>query len=140
MSLKKESCQNCWLPPLDNSALCRKCSVSELLDDGWIRYHRSSPEDCRKLRALAQTYKGVVVPERCIQCCAFLSTQSENWLVAVKNYITTTPRLDTVILENQVYNREGLLEALSTLMANCQPLSLKICNTLKHQANSVSPS
>ena len=131
MSLKKESCQKCWLPPLDNSPLCRKCSSSESLDDGWIRYHRPSPEGCRKLRAIALHYKGVVVPEKCIQCCAFLSTQSENWLTAVKGYITTTPRLDTVILENQAYNREGLLEALSALMANCQSLSLKICNTLK---------
>lgn len=131
MSLKKESCQNCWLPPLDNSALCRKCSVSETLDDGWIRYHTPSSESCRKLRALAQSYKGVVVPERCIQCCAFVAMQNENWLTAVKAYITMTPRLDTVILDNQSYSREGLLEALSVLMTAFTPLSLKICNTLK---------
>jgi len=131
MSLKNESCQKCWLPPLDNSPLCRKCSVSELLDDGWIRYHRPSPEGCRKLRALALHYKGVVVPERCIQCCAFLAMQNETWLSAVKSYITTTSRLPTVILDNQSHSREGLLEALATLMENCQPLSLKICNALK---------
>lgn len=83
-SFSKVSCLHCWLPPQENSQLCRKCTqrfaeptTPTLIGSTqveWIRYHTSSPNDCRAYRlALKENrIRTHVIPEECLYCSAFL--------------------------------------------------------------------
>lgn len=111
MSLAKENCLRCWLPPLTNHTLCRKCakqSKSQLpvkvfeknepaALTAWIRNHTSSPEQCKAFRKFinGKLYYGTAVPEECLYCCGFLFSlnpeEFPNERAALQLVLMTTP-------------------------------------------------
>lgn len=73
MSLTKEACAKCWLPPLKGSSLCRPCRGKEepsVIER--IRYHKDT--DCKLFRKLLHTteYYGNCVPEECLSCSFYI--------------------------------------------------------------------
>lgn len=79
-SFDKRACLHCWLPPQEDSSLCRQCSQrfqetpTEKSQVEWIRYHSSNPIDCRKYRGLLKEKRihTHVIPEECLYCCSHL--------------------------------------------------------------------
>jgi hypothetical protein len=78
-SFSKESCLHCWLPPQEDSKLCRTCTrlfteKAPPSEVEWIRYHTSNPIECKKYqRALQKNeIKTHVIPEECLNCCLYL--------------------------------------------------------------------
>jgi hypothetical protein len=75
MSLVKTECENCWLPPEENSKICRKCRGTPYPSDvELIRYYIHTIPECKKFRNLVlnPTYTSSVLPENCISCQHFL--------------------------------------------------------------------
>ena len=84
-SLSKLSCVHCWLPPQENSTLCRKCTMrfadtkpQDPTQVEWIRYHTSNPLECQNYRRCLQEnrIKTHVIPEDCLYCSTYLLKNS----------------------------------------------------------------
>ena len=118
MSLSKEECSKCWLPPEKGKTLCRRCSVVEYNEIKWVRYHTPSP-DCKTFRSRinSNTYYSSVLPEECIQCCNFI-LENPTWLSPLKNFIINTPhdKLTRLFIKN-IERKDALLEYISNLLA-----------------------
>ncbi len=83
-SLSKSSCLHCWLPPQENSKLCRKCSRLFLEkpqphEVEWIRFHTTNPCDCKRYQNAIKKkeVKTHVIPEGCLYCSLFLLRNPE---------------------------------------------------------------
>jgi hypothetical protein len=79
MSLQKDTCKLCWLPP-DDADLCRKCKGRAEPPLLWkIRYHQNS-SFCSIFKELIRRggNTGIAFPEECVSCCSFL-IQREPW-------------------------------------------------------------
>ena len=119
MSLTKESCERCWLPPDNGEVLCRKCAGTKKNQIHWIRYHEPSSE-CRVFRDLINTnsYHGAALPENCIQCCNFL-LEVVHWIDPLKQSIRITShyRLHRLFKREFERRREDLLDYITSLLA-----------------------
>ena len=138
MSLSKETCKLCWLPP-DDSGLCRKCKGREEPSLLWkIRFHRDS--FCKTFRDLLRTgdYKGVAFPEECVQCCQYLLPQ-EKWkeLILlwwrVQSYTTLVSIIGIWFLKNREDALDycaSVMELLAATLEDPAPVSKKIVSAL----------
>lgn len=119
MSLVKEECERCWLPPQTGKLLCRKCTDKSQHEVKWIRYHQPS-SDCKQFRSLilSDSYYGAALPENCIECCNFLLS-IHKWVDAVKICISVRRHEEIVILfRRELENRrDALLEYVSNLLS-----------------------
>lgn len=75
MSLCKESCKKCWLPPDKASEFCRNCKgPSPLSEIARIRFKKHTKEDCVffKEKLLDTKFTGNCFAEDCLQCSYYI--------------------------------------------------------------------
>lgn len=127
MSLQKDSCERCWLPPSPSETLCRKCKLAERKSappcelSRWIRYHTPSQGGCSIYRKVItdDTYYGCVIPQDCLHCCCFLlQTGRPAWTTALKQHIIQISHheLATLFMQNLERKRDAVLEYVDTLL------------------------
>lgn len=139
MSLIQESCSDCWLPPLPNSELCRLCTGKKIPYNSikWVLYHTPSAE-CKEFRKIIydDSYYGSALPENCIQCYSFLTSQTK-WIDCIRENIrqqsyTKLCRMLSWLPEEK---REDILEYVSNvllLIKDNAEVCKKIINVLVH--------
>lgn len=144
MSLQKDSCERCWLPPLPGGRLCRKCKGTPPHElSRWIRYHTPSPAGCSGYRKIIneETYYGSVIPQDCLHCCNFLLRLNDpSWLSALKQHIVQVPcnELTSLLEQNIGRKRDLVLEYVDALLDFHQADTLtckKIVNALVAASN-----
>ena len=146
MSLQKDSCERCWLPPLAGGSLCRKCRGAPPHElSHWIRYHTTSSQQdgCPRYRKIItdDTYYGSVIPEDCLHCCNFLLHLGQpSWTTALKQHITQVSHLHlTNLFRNSIENRkDAVLDYVNGLLDIHQDYILttkKIVNALISASN-----
>ena len=118
MSLTKDTCEKCWLPPEIGKKICRKCTSKPHSRISWIRYHRPS-STCKEFRRLilSSEYYGSVLPEDCIHCSNFL-LGIEGWKRIMKDSIIFYPHDKITILFRREIDcrRDALLDYVSNLL------------------------
>ena len=118
MSLRKDSCKECWLPPLPNSQVCRKHLPPVYNEMKWVLYHRPSVH-CRLFRSIIinDEYTGSVVPENCIQCCNLLTTR-EKWAPLMVSHIKQKTYIKlSHLFSNASEKKDALLDYVCNLLA-----------------------
>lgn len=156
MSLTKDNCLRCWLPPLKNHSLCRKCAThskshlpvksfeknEQAALTAWIRNHSSSPEQCKAFRKFitSKLYYGTAIPEECQYCCGFLFSlnpdEFPNERNALQMCLTTTPadmlsyRFHLWIHENRDAFLTYLSELLDWFIDRDEGICMKLINAL----------
>ena len=119
MSLTKETCEKCWLPPDTGKTLCRKCTDKPQEGIHWIRYHHPSPA-CNKFRRLILSgkYYGSALPEDCIQCSNFL-LGIEGWKRIMRDCIVFYSHDKmTILFRREIdHRRDALLEYISNILS-----------------------
>ena len=148
MSLQKDSCERCWLPPCVGETLCRKCRLAERPNhelSHWIRYHTTSsaPDGCPRYRKIINedTYYGSVIPQECLHCCSFLLQLGHPaWTVALKQHIYQVSYLDlaTLFKMSLEHRKDAVLHYVDALLNFHQADTLtskKIVNALISSSN-----
>lgn len=144
MSLQKDSCERCWLPPCVGETLCRKCrGVPPHELSRWIRYHTTSPEGCTRYRKIIneERYYGSAIPQDCLHCCSFiLRLGNTAWTLALKQHIHQSSHNDLVLLfvGNLERTKDAVLDYVDALLKFHQAdhlTSKKIVNALIFASN-----
>ena len=144
MSLQKDSCERCWLPPCVGETLCRKCRGAPPHElSRWIRYHTTSPEGCSRYRKIIneESYYGSAIPQDCLHCCNFiLRLGNTAWTAALKQHIRQTSHHDlaTILVGNLERTKDAVLEYVDALLEFHQADHLtckKIVNALIYASN-----
>lgn len=143
MSLQKDACERCWLPPLAGETLCRKCRGAPPHElSRWIRYHNSA-DGCPRYRKLIadDTYYGSVIPQECLHCCNFLLQLGQpSWTAALKQHIIQVSHHELAALFKQSLEKkkDAVLEYVDRLLEFHQADTLtchKIVNALISASN-----
>ena len=146
MSLQKDSCERCWLPPCVGDTLCRKCrGVPPHELSRWIRYHTTSPEGCTRYRKIIneERYYGSAIPQDCLHCCNFiLRLGNTAWTAALKQHIRQTSHHDlaTILVGNLERTKDAVLDYVDALLEFHQADHLtckKIVNALGREVDAV---
>lgn len=120
MSFINESCSQCWLPPLPDSTRCRLCTQKKIPFNSlpWVLYHTPST-NCKEFRKLIHenTYYGSVLPENCIQCYSFLTTQL-SWIHNIRLNLAQQTYAKLFRMFTHVANerREALLDYITMIL------------------------
>jgi hypothetical protein len=140
MSLIKETCEKCWLPPDTGKTLCRKCTEKPQEGIQWIRYHRPS-SSCKKFRALILSgkYFGSALPEDCIHCSNFLLSM-DGWKQIMKDCVIFYPheKITTLFRREIDCRKDALLDYISNLLSQFideTVICRRILNALMDAAN-----
>lgn len=146
MSLQKDSCERCWLPPTPGETLCRKCRGAPPHElSRWIRYHitSSDPDGCPRYRKIIgeDIYYGSVIPQDCLHCCAFLLQLGQpSWTAALKQHIIQISHHDlaTLFRGSLEHRKDAVLDYVDGLLDFHQADTLttkKIVNALISASN-----
>jgi hypothetical protein len=98
MSLAKNTCEKCWLPPEEESSLCRRCrGATPKHEIAKIRFQHAK-EDCELFRKKIKDHSffSPCFPEECVSCMYHLFTDpgiSDEWkkFATYHIYIMQTP-------------------------------------------------